>query len=160
MPPKNSGGSTKFPGGHKVIHRTAQTAFVRVVTPRYVGKKPLPYNKRNCYPPYPDHYLNNRTAERRGRQIACAWRMWQGYNLRVLSCSSLAPTFSGLLQKDLFKEKLSLAKSYFKQNYCHAFHTRFAIFSCCVAVSSVMFQEHFLRLSCGKFPVATEHLTR
>ena len=36
MPPKNSGGSTKFPGGHKVIHRTAQTAFVRVVTPRTV----------------------------------------------------------------------------------------------------------------------------
>ena len=36
MPPKNSGGSTKFLGGHKVIHRTAQTAFVRVVTPRVV----------------------------------------------------------------------------------------------------------------------------
>ena len=36
MPPKNSGGSTKFPGGHKVIHKTAQTAFVRVVTPREV----------------------------------------------------------------------------------------------------------------------------
>ena len=34
MPPKNSGGWTKFPGGHKVIHRTAQTAFVRVVIPR------------------------------------------------------------------------------------------------------------------------------
>ena len=34
MPPKNSEGSTKFPGGHKVIHRTAQTAFVGVVTPR------------------------------------------------------------------------------------------------------------------------------
>ena len=34
MQPKNSGGSTKFPGGHKVIHKTAQTAFVRVVTPR------------------------------------------------------------------------------------------------------------------------------
>ena len=34
MPPKNSGGSTKFPGGHKVIHKTAQTAVVRVVTPR------------------------------------------------------------------------------------------------------------------------------
>ena len=33
---KNSGGSTKFLGGHKVIHRTAQTAFVRVVTPRYM----------------------------------------------------------------------------------------------------------------------------
>ena len=34
MPPKNSGGSAKFPGGRKVINRTAQTAFVRVVTPR------------------------------------------------------------------------------------------------------------------------------
>ena len=34
MIPSNSGGSTKFPGGHEVIHRTAQTAFVRVVTPR------------------------------------------------------------------------------------------------------------------------------
>ena len=34
MPPKNSGGSTKFPGGRKVINRTAQTAFARVVTPR------------------------------------------------------------------------------------------------------------------------------
>ena len=34
MPPKNSGGSSKFAGGHKVFHRTAQTAFVRVVTPR------------------------------------------------------------------------------------------------------------------------------
>ena len=39
MPPKNSGGSTKFPGGRKDIHRTAQTAFVRVVTPRYVATK-------------------------------------------------------------------------------------------------------------------------
>ena len=35
MLPKNSGGSSKFPGGHKVIHRTAQTAFVRVFTPRH-----------------------------------------------------------------------------------------------------------------------------
>ena len=34
MPPKNSGGSTKFPGGHKVIHRTAQTAFVRACEER------------------------------------------------------------------------------------------------------------------------------
>ena len=35
MPPKNSGGSFKFPGGHKVFHTPAQTAFVRVVTPRH-----------------------------------------------------------------------------------------------------------------------------
>ena len=45
--------------------------------------------------------------------------------------------FSGLLPKDLFKRKGSLAKSYFKQNYCHACHTRFAVFfplpSCCVS---------------------------
>ena len=41
MPPKNSGGSTKFPGGRKVIHRTAQTAFVRVVTPRRAGIRVL-----------------------------------------------------------------------------------------------------------------------
>ena len=32
-PPKNSGGSAKFPAGLKVIHRTARTTFVRVVTP-------------------------------------------------------------------------------------------------------------------------------
>ena len=36
--------------------------------------------------------------------------------------------FSGLLQIDLFKGKWSLAKSYFKQNYCHACHKRFAFF--------------------------------
>ena len=24
-----------------------------------MGKAPLPHNKRICYPPYPDHYLNN-----------------------------------------------------------------------------------------------------
>ena len=24
-----------------------------------MGKAPLPHNKRNCYPPYPDHYLNH-----------------------------------------------------------------------------------------------------
>ena len=47
MPPKNSGGSTKFPGGHKVIHRTAQTAFVRVVTPRSCVDKrfPVPFSE-------------------------------------------------------------------------------------------------------------------
>ena len=43
MPPKNSGGWTKFPGGHKVIHRTDQTAFVRVVTPRLTIPMCRPY---------------------------------------------------------------------------------------------------------------------
>ena len=81
--------------------------------------------------------LRNGTAGRRGRQIACAWRTWQGYNLRVLLWSWLTSMFSGLLPKDLFKKKGSLAKSYFKQNYCHLCHTRFAVFfplpSCCVS---------------------------
>ena len=49
----------------------------------------------------------------------------------------LTSMFSGLLQKDLFKGRWILAKSYFKQNYCHACHTRFAVFfplpSCCVS---------------------------
>ena len=72
--------------------------------------------------------LGNRTAGRRGRQIACAWRTWQGYNLRILSWSWLTSMFSGLLQKDLFKRKWSLEKSYFMQNYCHACHTRFTVF--------------------------------
>ena len=43
MPPKNSGGSSKFRGGHKVIHRTAQTASVRVVTPRSCDYEQLEY---------------------------------------------------------------------------------------------------------------------
>ena len=81
--------------------------------------------------------LRNGTAGRRGRQIAFAWQTWQGYNLRVLLWSWLTSMFSGLLSKDLFKRKGSLAKSYFKQNYCHACHTMFAVFfplpSCCVS---------------------------
>ena len=38
-------------------------------------------------------------------------------------------------------EVYSLLKSYFKQNYCHACHTRFAVFyplpSCCVFVTTM-----------------------
>ena len=49
----------------------------------------------------------------------------------------LTPMFSDPLQKDLSKGKWSLAKSCFKQNYCHACHTRFAVFlflpSCCLS---------------------------
>ena len=51
--------------------------------------------------------------------------------------TKLTLMFSGLLQKDLCKGKLSLAKSYFKQTYCHACHTRIAAFFpfpfCCVS---------------------------
>ena len=90
----------------------------------------------------PGERLDNKTAGRRGRQIACTWQTWQGYYLgyyvRILSWSSLTSIFlGGLLQKDLFKGKWSLSKRYFKQNHCHSCHTRFAVFfplpSCCVS---------------------------
>ena len=49
---------------------------------------------------------------------------------------------SRLLQQDLFKGKWSLGKSCFKQNYCSAYHTRFAVFfllpSCCVSLVSFL----------------------
>ena len=70
--------------------------------------------------------LCNRMAERRGRQNTCVWQKWQGYYSCVLSWSSVKLMFSGLLQKDLFKEECSSAEHFFKQNYCHTCHTRFA----------------------------------
>ena len=93
-------------------------------------------------PSFPPLCLPNRTAGiRGGRQNARVWQMWQGYYLRVLSSSALNINVSVFLQKDLFKKKWSLAKSYFQQNYCIACHTRFAVFfplpSCCV--SSLIF---------------------
>ena len=49
MPPKNSGGSSKSPGGHKVIHRTAQTAFVKVVTPRNIDPTSSGNQAEKCF---------------------------------------------------------------------------------------------------------------
>ena len=81
--------------------------------------------------------LRNRTDWRRGRENAWVWQTRQGYYVGVLSWSSLYTNVSGLSQKELAKEKRSLAKIYFKQNYCHACHTRFDVFfplsSCCVS---------------------------
>ena len=58
--------------------------------------------------------------------------------------------FSRLLQKGLFKERWSLAKSHLKQNYCHACHTRFAVFfplpSCCASSLLTEGQWHTLDL--------------
>ena len=89
--------------------------------------------------------LRNRTAGRRGRQNVCVWQTRQGYNLHVMSWSSLGVNVFLFLQKDLFKGKWCLAKSYFKQNCCHGCHTRFAVFfplpSCCV--SSLFTPEPF-----------------
>ena len=56
------------------------------------------------------------------------------YYLAVLSSHNINVSWS--FTKDLFKGICSLAKSFFKQNYCHACHTRVAVFfplpSCCV----------------------------
>ena len=82
--------------------------------------------------------LRNRTADRRGRQNACLWHTWQGHYLRVMSWSSQNINVFWSLQKNIYlKESEVWRKSYFKQNYCHVCHTRFAVFfplpSCCVS---------------------------
>ena len=42
--------------------------------------------------------------------------------------------FSGVLQRDLFKGRLSLEESFFKQNYCRALFAVFSsLSSCCVS---------------------------
>ena len=88
--------------------------------------------------------LRNRTAERRGRKNVCVWQTWQGCNLHVMSWSSLSINVFWFLQKDLFKGKWWLAKSYFKQICCHGCHTRFAVFfplpSCCVSLLIIKLQ--------------------
>ena len=39
----------------------------------------------------------------------------------------LTVMFSGLLQKDVLKERLSLVESFLEHNYCHACHAMFAV---------------------------------
>ena len=74
----------------------------------------------------------------------CVWQTWQSYYLRVLSWYiilniniSIYFISTGLSQKDLFKKGWSWAEAYLKENYCHACHTRFAVFFplpfCCVS---------------------------
>ena len=87
--------------------------------------------------------LRHRTAERRRRQNACVWQTWQGCCLRVLSWSSFNIIVSVFLHRDLIKGMWSSAKSFLKQNYCHARHTRFNVFfplpPCCV--NSLLFRQ-------------------
>ena len=81
-------------------------------------------------------YATGRQEEEEGKTLVCDKR---DRAISHLFCRDLHLTsmFSGLSQKDLFKGKWSLAKSCFKQNYCHACHTRFVVFfplpSCCVS---------------------------
>ena len=81
--------------------------------------------------------LRNRTTGRSGRQNTCVWQTWHCYFLRVLSWSSFNDNVFWSLPKDPFKGKWCLAKRNFKQNYCHAWHTKIKVFvplpSCCVS---------------------------
>jgi len=63
--------------------------------------------------------LRNTTAGRRGRQNACVWQTWQGYNLCVM-------LFLWSLQKNLLKarkvkfgEKLFQTLYYYMRNFCN-----------------------------------------
>ena len=53
-----------------------------------------------------------------------------GYNLYDCCDPHLTLLCSSPLWKYLFKGRWSLAENYFKQNFCHACHTRFAILLC------------------------------
>ena len=81
-------------------------------------------------------FLSPHTTSYR-KQRAITWEFCRGLPLSLM--------FSGLLQKGLFKERCSLVKCFFKQNYCHACHTIFAVFfplrSCCVS-SLLRWSQH------------------
>ena len=91
--------------------------------------------------------LRNRTAKRLYVTNVTGY-----YNIICMCRRDLYLTslFSGLLQKDLFKGGLSLAESFFKQNYCHACQTRFAVSfpptSFCVS-SLIIHQNRLLHTS-------------
>ena len=62
-------------------------------------------------------------------QNARVWQTWQGYYLRVLSLSSLSNLcFRVFYKKISLKESEVWRKVISKQRYCHACHTRFAVF--------------------------------
>ena len=103
------------------------------------SNRTLTKGRRWCTTPllyHPERYswVYSIGRERKEDGKTLVWQTWQGYYVRVL-------TWSGPLQKELFKGKWSLTKSCFKQNYCHACQTRFAVFfaipSCCV-ISSLL----------------------
>ena len=93
--------------------------------------------------------LRNKTAERRGRQNACACQTWQGYYLRVSSWSSPNINVFWSLQKYLFKGKWSLAKRYLKQILCHA----------CLLSSPVLLLK-FTIICCGSVVFGSTHAQR
>ena len=105
-----------------------------------------------------------RQEEKDDKSLVCdkhdrtiTWEFCRGLPLRLI--------FSGLSQKrDLFKGRCSLEKRFFKQNYCHACHTRFGVFfplpSCCVSslISGGCTNSHWLILRSWFFYISIETL--
>ena len=110
--------------------------YQKISTSSVGNKAQITYYKRNNTTTQKWVYATGRQEEEDGRTLVCDKR---DKAISYVFCRDLHLTsmFSGLLQKDLFKGRWILAKSYFKQNYCHACHTRFAVFfpllSCCVS---------------------------
>ena len=82
--------------------------------------------------------VHHSTVGRRGWQNVSVWQTWRGYYLRVLPWSSFnILCFLVFYKKISLKESQVWRKVISKQNYCHACHTRFAVFlllpSCCVS---------------------------
>ena len=73
--------------------------------------------------------VRNRMAGRRGRQNACVWQTWQGYNLHVLSWSSITFMFSGLLQKGWCLKESEVWQKVISNKIIvvNACHTRFPV---------------------------------
>ena len=73
-------------------------------------------------------YAKRRQKEEDGKTFVCDKRDRASYYFRVLSWFFLNNTvFWSFTKKDLFKARWRLVENVFKQNYCHACHTRFAI---------------------------------
>ena len=66
------------------------------------------------------------------KQGAFLWQLWPFTLLLecyiTISLLNLMLMLCGLLQKDLCTGKWDLEENYLEQNYCHACHTRFAVF--------------------------------
>ena len=90
--------------------------------------------------------LRYRTAERRGRQNAYVWKTWQPYYLCAFGGDlHLSDCFLVFYMK-MFKGGWSSAEKFFKQNYCHACHTRFAA-GLNVCWNSILMTFHYPDLS-------------
>ena len=89
------------------------------------------------------HFVNSEFTQQDGRRKKMAkWLCVTNVTglllaLQVCRVIFLTLMFFALLQNDLFLGMQSLVEGFFKQNHCHACHTRFAVVSplssCCIS---------------------------